>query len=200
MKYADIIIDISHEKLDKTFQYRISPELEAQVTVGTQVWIPFGNGNRKIRGYVVELSDRPKVDAAKIKEIAGLPKDSVTIETQLIALAAWMKRNYGSTMNQALKTVIPIKRREAAKEKKTLRLRLSEEEARRELTELLARKRHSAAKERLLRELMEKKAIPWDMVTGKLGISSSVIREDWSSNSTSVSVSFKISQTAFMYA
>lgn len=177
MKYADIIIDISHEKLDKTFQYRIPPELEAQVTVGTQVWIPFGNGNRKIRGYVVELSDHPKVDAAKIKEIAGLPKDSVTIETQLIALAAWMKRNYGSTMNQALKTVIPIKRREAAKEKKTLRLRLSEEEARRELTELLARKRHSAAKERLLRELMEKKAIPWDMVTGKLGISSSVIRD-----------------------
>ena len=50
MKYADIIIDISHEKLDKTFQYRIPPELEAQVTVGTQVWIPFGNGNRKIRG------------------------------------------------------------------------------------------------------------------------------------------------------
>ena len=92
MKYADIIIDISHEKLDKTFQYRIPPELEAQVTVGTQVWIPFGNGNRKIRGYVVELSDHPKVDAAKIKEIAGLPKDSVTIETQLIALAAWMKR------------------------------------------------------------------------------------------------------------
>lgn len=86
MKYADIIIDISHEKLDKTFQYRIPPELEAQVTVGTQVWIPFGNGNRKIRGYVVELSDHPKVDAAKIKEIAGLPKDSVTIETQLIAL------------------------------------------------------------------------------------------------------------------
>ena len=50
MKYADIIIDISHEKLDKTFQYRISPELEAQVTVGTQLWIPFGNGKRKIGG------------------------------------------------------------------------------------------------------------------------------------------------------
>lgn len=26
-KYANIIIDISHEKLDKTFQYRIPPEI-----------------------------------------------------------------------------------------------------------------------------------------------------------------------------
>ena len=26
--FADIIIDITHEKLDKVFQYRIPPELE----------------------------------------------------------------------------------------------------------------------------------------------------------------------------
>ena len=71
MKYADIIIDISHEKLDKTFQYRIPPELEAQVTVGTQVWIPFGNGNRKIRGYVVELSDRPRWTRPKSRRSPG---------------------------------------------------------------------------------------------------------------------------------
>lgn len=57
MRYADIIIDISHEKLDKTFQYRIPEHLEKKLDVGTQVWIPFGNGDRRIKGYVVECSD-----------------------------------------------------------------------------------------------------------------------------------------------
>ena len=32
--FADIIIDITHEKLDKVFQYRIPPELEGVLQVG----------------------------------------------------------------------------------------------------------------------------------------------------------------------
>ncbi len=35
--YADIIIDITHEKLDKVFQYRIPSELEGILEVGTEV-------------------------------------------------------------------------------------------------------------------------------------------------------------------
>ena len=31
--YADIIVDISQEQLDKTFQYRIPPELENEVQI-----------------------------------------------------------------------------------------------------------------------------------------------------------------------
>ena len=37
--YADIIVDISQEQLDKTFQYRIPPELENEVQIG--VWCRF---------------------------------------------------------------------------------------------------------------------------------------------------------------
>ena len=29
MMYADIIVDISHEKLDRSFQYRVPQELES---------------------------------------------------------------------------------------------------------------------------------------------------------------------------
>ena len=39
-KYANIIIDISHEKLDKTFQYRIPPEIKDEITEGMQVIVP----------------------------------------------------------------------------------------------------------------------------------------------------------------
>ena len=56
--YANIIIDISHEKLDRTFQYRIPEELKGQIHPGTPVEIPFGRGNRSVNGYVVEVTDR----------------------------------------------------------------------------------------------------------------------------------------------
>ena len=44
MKYANVIVDISLEKLDRTFQYRVPEELENALSVGMQVLVPFGNG------------------------------------------------------------------------------------------------------------------------------------------------------------
>ena len=52
--YADIIIDITHEKLDKVFQYRHPfTELEGMLEVGTEVVVPFGRGNKETHGYVI---------------------------------------------------------------------------------------------------------------------------------------------------
>ena len=52
-EYANIIVDISHEKLDKTFQYRIPERLQDQIEPGMRVMIPFGAGNKLIQGYVI---------------------------------------------------------------------------------------------------------------------------------------------------
>ena len=45
MKYAGIIIDISHEKVDRSFAYRIPEEMEGQLTLGMVVRVPFGKGD-----------------------------------------------------------------------------------------------------------------------------------------------------------
>ena len=58
MTYANIIVDISHEKLDKPFQYRIPEELEGKLLPGMVVEIPFGRGDRLIKGYVIGTTDR----------------------------------------------------------------------------------------------------------------------------------------------
>ena len=52
-QYADIIIDISHEKVDRPFQYRIPAELAGAVYPGVRVHVPFGRGNQDKVGYVV---------------------------------------------------------------------------------------------------------------------------------------------------
>ena len=55
--YASVIIDISHEKLDRTFQYKIPEELFSQIYPGVLVFVPFGIGNRILRGFVIEVTD-----------------------------------------------------------------------------------------------------------------------------------------------
>ena len=45
MIYADVIIDISHEKLDRDFQYRVPEELAQAIKPGVVVTVPFGEGN-----------------------------------------------------------------------------------------------------------------------------------------------------------
>ena len=107
--YADIIIDISLEKLD-TFQYLVPEELEQDIGIGMPIEVPFGKGSRRITGYVVNLTTEPSFDPAKIKPIFNIKTDGIPIEAELISLAAWIRKNYGGTMNQALKTVLPIKR------------------------------------------------------------------------------------------
>lgn len=171
-KYANIIVDISHEKLDKTFQYLIPDELQGEVCAGVLVDIPFGN--RFITGYVVELTDEAEFEASRLKPIIGVKKGSVPIESQLIALAAWMRKNYGGTMNQALKTVIPVKQKTKAMERRTLTLLLSKEEAMRTLA--LFEDKHATAKARLLRELIAERELDYSVVTQKLHVSATTVK------------------------
>ena len=171
-KYANIIVDISHEKLDKTFQYLIPQELADEVRVGVLVEIPFGN--RSITGYVVELTDEAEFEVSRLKPITGVKKGSVPIESQLIELAGWMRKNYGGTMNQALKTVIPIKQKTKAIEKKILTLLLTKEEAIHTLAKY--EDKHFTAKAKLLRELMENVQLEQSLVTQKLNVGTSTIK------------------------
>lgn len=172
-QYANIIVDISHEKLDKTFQYRVPERMRERLVLGMQVYIPFGN--RKVKGYVVELTNEAEYDVTKLKDIIGIVTDSIPIESQLIALAGWMRKNYGATMNQALKTVIPIKKKMTAIEHKTVRLLLGSIEARNQLAEYERNKR-SVARARLLKELIVQQELDWEIVTKKLNVSSAVVR------------------------
>lgn len=172
--FANIIIDITHEKLDKIFQYRIPPSLEETLSVGMEVLVPFGRGNRLTKGYVVGFSETSSYDLSKIKEIQGISRKGIAIEGKLVALAAWMKENYGGTMIQALKTVLPIKQQQNAKVKKKVRLLLSESEGQKKLDFYL--EKNQRARARLLAALLDDPILDYELVSRKLNITRSVIR------------------------
>ncbi|HJD45971.1 MAG TPA: primosomal protein N', partial [Candidatus Mediterraneibacter norfolkensis] len=164
--FADIIIDIKHEKLDRIFQYRIPERLEGELEVGMEVLVPFGNGNRRTKGYVTGISETCDYDLSKVKEIEDISREGVEIEAKLIALAAWMKENYGGTMIQALKTVLPIKQKENARMKRRLRLLLDEETGRKKLEFYLEKSQKARA--RLMAALLDDPVLDYELVTKKL--------------------------------
>ena len=171
--YADIIVDISHEKLDRTFQYRVPESLRGRLEPGACVMIPFGNGNRLIKGYVVALGETCQFATEKIKDIAGMPEKETGVEDKMIALAAWIRRNYGCTMIQALKTVLPAKQSVKKLEHRQL-VRLMNRE---EILSLLGEceRKKQVAKARLLKALSEQETIPYEWITGKLGVSAATV-------------------------
>ena len=133
MKYANIIVNISSENLDRTFQYIIPSPLQSVVEIGSLVRIPFGKSNRIIEGYVIDIVDTPEFDVDKLKEIIDVIVDSKVTESRLIRLAAFIRKNYGSTMINALKIVLPVKKKIKEKQEKSIILNISEEEAKEKL-------------------------------------------------------------------
>ena len=173
--YADVIIDISHEKVDRPFQYLIPAELKEKLSVGMGVFVPFGIGNKLRKGYVIGISDKPSYDVEKIKAIDSICEKGEDVNEKLLSLAAWMKETYGSTMITALKTVLPVKQKVQAVQKRTVYLAISKEEAQEFLAEMRSRKKRSPVKESFLLELIKEQELDYKLITGKLHISKPTI-------------------------
>lgn len=185
-QYADIIVDISHEKLDKTFQYRVPERLYDKLEPGMCVQIPFGNGNRLIKGYVLDIGTRCKFDPARTKDIAGVAEKDVDVTDKMIALAAWIRKYYGSTMIQALKTVLPARQSVKKLEHRYVEVLMNAEELHSLLGESMRKKQ--AGKVRLLTALLEQEkdcrknigasgnaVIPYRWITGKLNVAPTTV-------------------------
>ena len=171
--YIDVIVDISVNSLDRIFQYRVPEELLDAVTVGCQVNVPFGSGNRRRQAYVIGVDTVLAYDASKIKDILGVTK-APAATGQLIALADWMHERYGCTMAQALKTVLPVKK--SVKEVKRTAYFLADREGAQKLLEKSRKSRREKARVRLLEAMLKEGCMSKETVTGVLQISASTMK------------------------
>ncbi|MCR5293778.1 MAG: DEAD/DEAH box helicase family protein, partial [Lachnospiraceae bacterium] len=110
MLYADVIVNIFTDALDRPFSYLVPEEMEGEIVPGSKVMVPFGT-NRTVDAFVTGLSDSCSYDPEKIKKILKVYTGEETVDARLIRLADWMRRTYGGVMAQALKTVLPTKKR-----------------------------------------------------------------------------------------
>ena len=121
--YTEVIVDISHEAIDKSFSYRIPEDMVLHV--GDPVLVPFGRGKKK--AYVLSIHERVCFPEEKIKDIDSVLDKEFSVEEELLSLAVWMSREYGTGLNQCLRTVIPVKKKVKKRGKATELLWKAEE-------------------------------------------------------------------------
>ena len=172
-KYAGVIVDISLEKLDRVFDYKVPAHLEGILHPGMQVWIPFGNGNRRIKGFVVSLSDTCSYEEYKVKELLGVCEGAISVEGQLIELAAWMRERYGCTMNQAMKTVLPVKNKVKEQTKVLVSLNIDKTA----VDEYAEKNKRAKARIRVLQTLLEKGTLEKDKLLEEASTTGATLKE-----------------------
>ncbi|MCL2254965.1 MAG: primosomal protein N', partial [Lachnospiraceae bacterium] len=85
--YANIIVDIVHENVDRPFQYKIPEFLQEHLDSGVCVKIPFGKSNRQINGIILELTNKSDYPQEKLKEIISLAETGAMMSNDAIKLA-----------------------------------------------------------------------------------------------------------------
>lgn len=172
--YAQIIIDISHGRLDRPFTYRIPEALQNDLCLGSLVVVPFGKGDTKRKGYVIGFSNSCEYPDGKLKEIESIASGGTDVTgDNAVRLALWMKQRYGSTMAVALRTVLTSRKQAKPCEHRSIHLLLSKDDAEKKRHEFAMK--HQVARERLLRELMEAPDQPYSLIIQKLHVTAPVI-------------------------
>lgn len=172
--FAEVIIDIVNQEVDRPFSYRIPAELEEKVAVGTPVQIPFGKGNALRKGYVVSIREQTDLEPERIKEIASVIDKGLTVEEQLVSLASYMRHRFGGTLYQCLSVVMPSKT-EVRRMKPRFLTFLPDRNELPSAIETALKKKHYA-KARLLEAFLDHDRIPTSIVSDRLSVSSSTIR------------------------
>ncbi len=172
--YAQIIIDISHGRLDRPFTYRIPEALQNDLCLGSLVVVPFGKGDTKRKGYVIGFSNTCEYPDGKLKEIEAIASGGTDVTgDNAVRLALWMKQRYGSTMAVALRTVLTSRKQAKPCEHRSIHLLLSKDDAEKKRHEFAMK--HQVARERLLRELIEAPDQPYSLIIQKLHVTAPVI-------------------------
>ena len=173
--YADVIINISHESVDRPFEYIIPEELEGAVKCGSCVRVPFGRNNKLREGYVINITQKASIDEARLKKLDSIVPKSTSADACLIALADFIRENYGGTMNQALKTVLPVKKSAEPVTEKYICLNVSGAELE-AAAERFAKDKRMAARLRLAEALKDEAVLPERTVRDRLNISQPTLK------------------------
>lgn len=107
MQYANVIVDLSAEAVDRLFTYAVPEGMRLEP--GQQVCVPFGP--RRLEGFVVSLTDECGLPPEKVKPVLSAVRDYPIILPELMELAEWMHLRYLCNLVDALRLMIPAEMR-----------------------------------------------------------------------------------------
>ena len=108
---AEVIINRTAKKLNRTFDYGIPQELEDLIIIGSKVLVPFGKGEKLAEAFVIGIKEKSEFEVKDIVKI----EDNIT--DKQIELARWMAKRYFCNVSDCIKLMLTPGTR--GKEKKT---------------------------------------------------------------------------------
>ncbi len=105
--YAEIIVDIAAEAVDRVFTYAVPDGMQLQP--GMRVEVPFGRIKKD--GFVIRLKEQADYDPEKIKFILSAPESYPVLLPQLMALAREIKEKYHCPLCEAIRLMLPAEMR-----------------------------------------------------------------------------------------
>ena len=99
---AKIAVSAARFSIDKPYSYRFGPELE--LVPGVRVMVPFGGGNRRTEGVVLNLEQG---DESGLKAILQKLDEEPLLTEGMLRLAAFLRERYFCTFLDAVRCMIP---------------------------------------------------------------------------------------------
>lgn len=100
---AEIIINSNVKNLNKIFDYEIPAEMENEISVGSNILVPFGNAKKLEEGIVVGIKSKSQY---KVKNIAKINGKRV-LSDKKIKLAQKMAQRYFCNVFDCIKLMLP---------------------------------------------------------------------------------------------
>ncbi|MEG2935843.1 MAG: primosomal protein N' [Clostridium sp.] len=104
--YLGVIVNNEAVKVDNIFTYMVPENLQSKAKVGRMVTVPFGNGNKKIYGFIVDIFYTVE-DNTKLKSITAIDDTMEYLTKENIELIKLMRRKYLCTYLECIKVMIP---------------------------------------------------------------------------------------------
>lgn len=104
-KFAEIIVDINHQAVNRKFTYKIPENLD--IKLGLRVKVPFGRGNKLVEGFVIGLTNSINFDEKKAKFINSIIDNIPVLDEKTIKLAKWMEEEYDSNYSSVISCIMP---------------------------------------------------------------------------------------------
>ena len=99
---AQIAVSAAIYAIDKPYSYWVPPQLS--VAPGMRVLVPFSQGNRRVEGIVLAVTDGEETG---LKSVAAVLDESPVLSEPLLHLAAFLRERYFCTFYDAVKAMLP---------------------------------------------------------------------------------------------
>ncbi|MBF8982203.1 primosomal protein N' [Lutibacter sp. B2] len=108
-EFVKIIVNNKSNMTNREYTYRIPNSIIDIVRKGSRVIVPFGQGNKFIEGFVVDVINEIDIDIDlyKIKYVKDVVEEYTLLTEELIDLCKWMKEEYLCKFIEAIQCVMP---------------------------------------------------------------------------------------------